>query len=132
MRFLIIDDSPVLLAQFEHWVSALGYSVIICQDANTALAKILATNPAVVFIDINMPEICGFELVKQIRRHPSLKGISLAILTGEEKLSNKWRAQWSGCEFLTKPLTTGAIAEFQVQLEELIPRLLTASGSPEN
>ncbi|WP_373545731.1 response regulator [Chamaesiphon sp.] len=127
---MVIDDSPVLLAQFQHWVSALGYSVTICQDANTALAKILATKPAVVFIDINMPEISGFELVKQIRRHPDLMGISLAILTGEQKLSNKWRAKWSGCEFLTKPLTTGAIADFQVQLEELIPRLLSAAATP--
>ena len=126
---MVIDDSPVLLAQFHHWVSALGYSVTICQDAKTALAKILATNPAVVFIDINMPEISGFELVKQIRQHPDLQSISLAILTGEQKLSNKWRAQWSGCEFLTKPLTNAGISDFQVQLEELIPRLLTASVS---
>ncbi len=126
---MVIDDSPVLLSQFQHWVSALGYAVTICQDGNSAVAKILATKPSVVFIDINMPEISGFELVKQIRQHPDLQRISLAILTGEQKLSNKWRAQWSGCEFLTKPLTTAAIADFQVQLEELIPRLLTASAS---
>ncbi|WP_373541800.1 response regulator [Chamaesiphon sp.] len=127
---MVIDDSPVLLSQFQHWVSALGYSVTICQEAKTALSMILAVKPAVIFIDINMPEVSGFELVKQIRQHPDLKGISLAILTGEQKLSNKWRAQWSGCEFLTKPLTTAAIGDFQVQLEELIPRLLTASASP--
>lgn len=126
---MVIDDSPLLLSQFQHWVSALGYSVTICQDAKTALAKILTIGPSVVFIDINMPEISGFELVKQIRQHPALQQISLAILTGEQKLSNKWRAQWSGCEFVAKPLTTAAIADFQVQLEELIPRLLSASKS---
>ncbi|MCY7368180.1 MAG: response regulator, partial [Chamaesiphon sp.] len=127
LSVMVIDDSPVLLAQFRHWVSALGYSVTICQDAKIALSVILSLKPAVIFIDINMPEISGFELVKQIRQHPDLHGIALAILTGEQKLSNKWRAQWSGCEFLNKPLTSGAISDFQVQLEELIPRLLTAS-----
>lgn len=126
---MVIDDSPVLLAQFNHWVSALGYVVITCQDANTALIKIAEVKPSIIFIDINMPEISGFELVKQIRQQPDLQEISLAILTGEQKLSNKWRAQWSGCEFLTKPLTTRGISAFQVQLEELIPRLLSTSGS---
>ncbi len=127
LSVMVIDDSPVLLAQFRHWVSALGYSVTICQDAKIALSVILSLKPAVIFIDINMPEISGFELVKQIRQHPDLHGIALAILTGEQKLSNKWRAQWSGCEFLNKPLTSGEISDFQVQLEELIPRLLAVS-----
>ena len=121
---MVIDDSPVLLSQFNHWVSALGYSVITCENAKNAIATIKKVKPAVIFIDINMPEISGFELVKQIRQRPEFKGIALTILTGEQKLSNKWRAQWSGCEFLTKPLSSEAIGGFQVQLEELIPRLL--------
>jgi CheY-like chemotaxis protein len=79
-----------------------------------------------------MPEISGFELVKQIRQHPDLREIPLAILTGEQKLSNKWRAQWSGCEFLNKPLTPAAISDFQIQLEELIPRLLTTPVNNSN
>ncbi len=121
---MVIDDSPVLLSQFNHWVSALGYVVTTCQDAKNAISAIKQAKPSVIFIDINMPEISGFELVKQIRQQPDLRAIPLTILTGEQKLSNKWRAQWSGCEFLTKPITTGGIGDFQVQLEELIPRLL--------
>lgn len=121
---MVIDDSPVLLSQFNNWVSALGYVVTTCQEAKHAIAAIKKAKPSIIFIDINMPEISGFELVKQIRLQPELRGIPLTILTGEQKLSNKWRAQWSGCEFLTKPLTSTGISDFQVQLEELIPRLL--------
>ncbi len=128
---MVIDDSPVLLSQFNHWVSALGYVVVTCQEAKNAIAAIAKVKPSVIFIDISMPEISGFELVKQIRQQPDLRAIPLAILTGEQKLSNKWRAQWSGCEFLTKPLTTAAIGDFQVQLEELIPRLLNPSSKVE-
>ena len=126
---MVIDDSPVLLSQFRNWVSALGYTVQTCQDANTALARIAQIAPAIIFIDINMPEISGFELVKQIRQQPALREIPLAILTGEEKLSNKWRAKWSGCEFLNKPLTAAGMIDFQVQLEELISRLLNSQAS---
>jgi CheY-like chemotaxis protein len=126
---MVIDDSPVLLSQFNHWVSALGYVVTTCQEAKNAIAAIKKAKPSIIFIDINMPEISGFELVKQIRQQPDLRAIPLTILTGEQKLSNKWRAQWSGCEFLSKPLSTAAIGDFQVQLEELIPRLLNPAST---
>ena len=126
---MVIDDSPVLLSQFKNWVSALGYVVIACQDAKHAIAAIKKAKPSIIFIDINMPEISGFELVKQIKQQPDLRSIPLTILTGEQKLSNKWRAQWSGCEFLTKPLTSKGVSDFQVQLEELIPRLLNPASA---
>jgi CheY-like chemotaxis protein len=129
---MVIDDSPLLLAQFKNWVSALGYPVVVCQDATIALASITKVMPAAIFIDINMPVFSGFELVKQIRQQPELAAIPIAILTGEQRLSNKWRAQWSGCEFLTKPLTSAGISDFQVQLEELLPRLFKGNISATN
>jgi CheY-like chemotaxis protein len=129
---MVIDDSPLLLAQFKNWVSALGYPVVVCQDATNALAAVTKVMPAAIFIDINMPVFSGFELVKQIRQQPELAAIPIAILTGEQRLSNKWRAQWSGCEFLTKPLTSAGISDFQVQLEELLPRLLKGNISTAN
>jgi CheY-like chemotaxis protein len=125
---MIIDDSPLVLKQFQHWVSALGYPVMACQNASSALSTILQVKPASIFIDINMPGISGFELVKEIRQQPQIASIPLVILTGEQKLSNKWRAQWSGCDFLTKPLSNSDVGEFQAQLQEMLQRLVAASG----
>jgi CheY-like chemotaxis protein len=126
---VVVDDSPLILSQFQHWVGAMGYAVVGCQESQTALAKIAEVEPAAIFIDINMPGISGFELVKQIRKQPQLAEIPLVILTGEQKLSNRWRAQWSGCEFLTKPLASGDLGDFQVRLGEL---LLALVGRPES
>jgi CheY-like chemotaxis protein len=125
---MIIDDSPLVLKQFQHWVTALGYPVVACQNATTALSTILHVKPTSIFIDINMPGISGFELVKQIRQQPQIAATPLVILTGEQKLSNKWRAQWSGCNFLNKPLSNDDIGEFQAQLQDLLQRLV---ASPE-
>lgn len=126
---MIIDDSPLVLKQFQSLVNALGYQVQACQQADVALQNIAQIKPDIVFIDINMPGITGFELVKQIRLQPELAAIPLVILTGEQKLSNKWRAQWSGCEFLTKPLASTEINQFQLQLQELIHSLVVAPSS---
>ena len=131
---MVIDDSPLILSQFQHWVEGLGYSVVVCQQSQTALASIVEIEPAAIFIDINMPGISGFELVKQIRTQPQLAKIPLAILTGEQKLSNRWRAQWSGCDFLTKPLASADVEGFQARLEELLVKLvgMPISASPNN
>jgi CheY-like chemotaxis protein len=126
---MIIDDSPLVLMQFQHWVTTLGYPIMVCQDAEVALSRILLVKPSAIFIDINMPGISGFELAKQIRQKPQISAIPLVILTGEQKLSNKWRAQWSGCEFLTKPLSASEIGLFQNQLQELLQRLVTGSST---
>lgn len=121
---MVIDDSLPILLQFQHWVEALGYPVVICQQSETAIAKIFEIEPAAIFIDINMPGISGFELVKLIRKQPQLADIPLVILTGEQKLANRWRAQWTGCDFLTKPLAQASIGEFQVQLEKILTELV--------
>jgi CheY-like chemotaxis protein len=124
MTIMAIDDSPMMLTQFQQLVTALGYAVVVCQQAETAIETIVKVKPAALFIDLNMPGVTGFELIKQIRQQPELAKIPMAILTGEHKFSNRLRAQWSGCEFITKPLTAGAVSDFQVQLEELLAKLL--------
>ncbi len=126
---MAIDDSPLLLAHFQHLVGGLGYPVVICQQPEVALSTIVEVEPAAIFIDINMPGLSGFELVKQIRKQPQLAAIPLVILTGEQKLSNRWRAQWSGCDFLTKPLTSATVDDFKVELEALLLKLV---GTPES
>jgi CheY-like chemotaxis protein len=124
ITIMAIDDSPVMLTQFQQLVSALGYAVVVCQQAENAIETIVKVKPAAIFIDLNMPGVHGFELIKQIRQQPDLAKIPMAILTGEHKFSNRLRAQWSGCDFITKPLTAAAVQDFQAQIEELLPRLL--------
>jgi CheY-like chemotaxis protein len=126
---MIVDDSPLILKQFQKLVSVLGYSVVICQDPSIAVSMIWKVHPAMIFIDINMPGISGFELVKQIRKHAQLKDIPIAILTGEQKHSNKWRAEWSNCEFLTKPLLSNELGDFQNRLQEMLNKFVQLDGS---
>ncbi len=122
-EILIVDDSPLVLKQFERLVTSWGYQVKVSQSSVSAIPAMLLSHPAIVFLDINMPGVNGFDLVKKIRRHPKLASIPLVMLTAEKTLSNNWRAQWSGCRFLTKPLTPKEVPDFQVELRMLLEEL---------
>lgn len=123
----IVDDSPLVLKQFQNLVAHWGYRVQISQDPKTAITLLRKLKPAIAFIDINMPGVSGFELVKQVRRTPDLRNLHLAILTAESKLSNQYRAKWSGCHFLTKPLAIEDIPKFQLELRQLLQELAPLS-----
>jgi CheY-like chemotaxis protein len=127
---LVVDDSPIFLKQFNWWLNNLGYEFMACADATKALNIITQVKPAVVFLDINMPVVSGFELMENIRNDATLAHIPVVILTGDDKLSNKWRAQWGGSEFLSKPNSTIENSGFQRVLQELVPRLIHGKPTP--
>ena len=119
----IVDDSMIILKNFKALVSQLGYSVKCFDNAHNALEAMLAGNPAIIFLDINMPEISGFQLVKQIRSQPKLASVPLILLTAERSLLNKQRAKWSKSKFLSKPLSVDEIPNFKSELKALLQEL---------
>ena len=120
----IVDDSMIILKNFKALVSQLGYSVKCFDNAHNALeAMIAAANPAIIFLDINMPEMSGFQLVKLIRSQPKLASVPLILLTAERSLLNKQRAKWSKSKFLSKPLSVEEIPNFKSELKALLQEL---------
>lgn len=125
---LIVDDSPLIIQQFKTLVTSWGYRVITCQNPLNAVDQMLNTKPAKMFIDINMPGLSGFDLIKQIRRHPDLTSIPLVLLTAENSISNQWRAQWASCQFLAKPRSREEVPQFRTELRQLLPDLASESN----
>ena len=122
-EIFIVDDSPVLLKQFQGLLQRWGYGVKSCINPLTAVQQMCNSKPAVIFLDINMPGISGFELIKNIRRQSKLAEIPLVLLTAEKSVSNQWRAQWANCKFLAKPSSPKEVIRFQKELRSLLIEL---------
>ncbi|ACK70386.1 response regulator receiver protein [Gloeothece citriformis PCC 7424] len=130
-EIFIIDDSPLIIKQFKTLVSSWGYQVNTCQNPLLAVEQLLRSKASMIFVDINMPGLSGFDLIKQIRRQPNLAEIPLVLLTAENSISNQWRAQWANCQFLVKPRSREEVSQFRTELKKMLPNLSGVTEEPE-
>ncbi len=119
-KVFIVDDSPVLLQQMQRLLTNWGYQVSSTDDAEAATEKILEYKPSIVFIDINMPSLNGFDLIKQIRRQRELASLALVLVTAENSMTNNFRARWANCRFLAKPRSSSDTPKFRDELRNLL------------
>ncbi len=126
-KIFIVDDSPVLLQQMQRLLIGWGYQVNFTDNAEEATDKILDYKPTIVFIDINMPSLNGFDLIKQIRRQRELASLSLILVTAENSMSNNFRARWANCRFIAKPRSSSDTPKFRDELRNLLRELAPLS-----
>jgi CheY-like chemotaxis protein len=108
---LIIDDNRDAANTMAMLVEELGGSVRIAHDATSGLQALDDTAPDVVFLDIGMPSIDGYETCRQMRRRPSNKAMVIIAVTGWGQPQDKQRALDAGFDaHLTKPVELEALA----------------------
>ena len=99
-----VDDCPLILKVMKKIITKAGYEFVGIQKSILALSTLIEREPDIIFLDVDMPIINGYELCAQIRRIPKLKDTPIVILTGRDGLVDKIRAKLLGSsEFVTKP-----------------------------
>ncbi|MGK7914486.1 MAG: response regulator [Prochloraceae cyanobacterium] len=107
-----VDDSLLICRGLEQIITRQGYRFIGIRDSLKALAILLSTSPDLIFLDLSMPSLNGYELGAQLRKVPSFKEIPIVILTGQEGLVARSKAKLVGATaFLSKPLSKEEIWE---------------------
>ncbi len=100
-----IDDSAQICEQMKTIVTEAGYRFLAVQDATQALAKLLESKPDLIFLDLMMPQINGYEICTQIRRISGLSLIPIVMLTAKDGLMERVRARVTGAsDFISKPI----------------------------
>ena len=82
INILMVDDHPGKLVSYEAILEELGENLIKAHSASEALQHLLKTEIAVVLMDVNMPELDGFELGKMIHAHPRFQNTAIIFISG--------------------------------------------------
>jgi twitching motility two-component system response regulator PilG len=107
-----IDDSNAVQRQVKLTLEAAGYEVVGITEPARAITALARQRPHLIFMDINMPEINGYDLCQILRQSDVLKEVPIVMLTGRDGLIDRMRAHMVGAtEYLTKPVQPQALLD---------------------
>ena len=119
---LVIDDSSTIRRSAEIFLTQAGYPVILAEDGFEALAKIVEHRPALIFCDILMPRLDGFQTCALVRHSPSCASIPVVMLSSRDGVFDRARGLLAGASaYLTKPFTKDGLLK-AVRAHALAPR----------
>jgi twitching motility two-component system response regulator PilG len=106
LKVLVIDDSKTIRKTAETLLAKEGCEVYTAVDGFDALAKVADYTPDIVFVDIMMPRLDGYQTCSLIKHNKVFKSISVIMLSSKDGLFDRARGRIVGSEYyLTKPFT---------------------------
>ena len=116
LKVMIIDDSKTIRRTAETLLKKAGCTVVTATDGFDALAKIADTHPNIIFVDIMMPRLDGYQTCALIKNNSAFKSTPVIMLSSKDGLFDKAKGRIVGSDqYLTKPFSKeellGAIRE---------------------
>jgi len=106
LKVMVIDDSKTIRRTAESLLKREGYDVVTATDGYEALAKIADHQPQIIFVDIMMPRLDGYQTCALIKNHQMFRSTPVIMLSSKDGLFDKARGRIVGSEqYLTKPFT---------------------------
>mgnify|MGYP003386624861 CR=1 FL=1 len=111
-KVMVIDDSNTMRRSAELFLKAAGFEVIWAEDGFDALAKIADQRPQIIFVDIMMPRLDGYQTCALIKRNERFKSTPVIMLSSKDGLFDRARGRMAGSDqYLTKPFTQESLVE---------------------
>ncbi|HWI80580.1 response regulator [Ramlibacter sp.] len=106
MKVLVIDDSNTIRRSAEIFLKQGGHEVVLAEDGFDALAKVNDYQPDLIFCDILMPRLDGYQTCAIIKRNARFASVPVVMLSSKDGVFDKARGRMVGSqEYLTKPFT---------------------------
>jgi twitching motility two-component system response regulator PilG len=106
VKVLVIDDSKTIRRSAETLLSKAGCDVITAIDGFDALAKIADTHPEIIFVDIMMPRLDGYQTCALIKNNSEFKSTPVVMLSSKDGLFDKAKGRIVGSDrYITKPFS---------------------------
>jgi twitching motility two-component system response regulator PilH len=108
---LIIDDTPSEAALMSSVVQKLGHNAQSVSDGETGIATARTLKPALILLDVVMPNLDGFSTCRRIKKDPELAKTPVIMVTSKNQDSDRFWAEKQGASgFVTKPFTPDSLA----------------------
>ena len=112
IKVMVIDDSNTIRRSAEIFLGQAGCEVILAEDGFDALAKISDHHPDVIFVDVMMPRLDGYQTCSLIKKNPKFEATPVIMLSSKDGLFDRARGRMVGSdEYLTKPFTKDSLLQ---------------------
>ncbi len=112
IRVLFVDDDSATRAGYTTYLANFGYDVMPAATGAEALTLASTCAPAVIVLDLGLPDIDGWEVARQLRADPMTAAIPVVALTGAGLPHERVSAMRAGCDrYLTKPCSPADVAD---------------------
>ena len=109
---LVVDDEPFICRSLSFVLRKGNYAVVEARNGEEALAAIKQHKPDLVFMDVMMPKISGFEVCEKVKADPELRSIKIILLTAKGQDSDREVGRLAGADdYMTKPFNPTKILE---------------------
>lgn len=127
-KVLVIDDETATLTMFRLFLSNYGYQVFVAEDGESGLALIRQHSPEIVFTDLKMPRMDGFQVLKEIKR--IAPGTEVIVITGHGDMDLIVQAlNLDATDFINKPIKRTALDAALQRAKERLHKPLPETGS---
>ena len=111
-KILVVDDEPFICRSLSFVLRKGNYDVIEARNGEEAIAAIRKHKPDLVFLDVMMPKVNGFEVTERVRSDPELAGVKIILLTAKGQESDREVGAAAGAnDYMTKPFSPTKILE---------------------
>jgi DNA-binding response OmpR family regulator len=105
-KVLIADDNENIREALTYLLEDEGYELLIAKDGADTLQKVRDLRPDILFLDIMMPEINGYDVCRTIKNDPALKNTYVIMLTAKGQVAEQERGMEAGAnEYIVKPFS---------------------------
>jgi len=112
IKVVLIDDSNTIRRSGEIFLSQAGCQVILAEDGFDALSKVVDQKPQIIFVDVMMPRLDGYQTCALLKNHPEFKNIPIVMLTSKDSLFDRARGKLVGADqYLIKPFTKKSLVD---------------------
>ena len=106
VKVMVIDDSNTIRRSAEIFLTQSKCEIILAVDGFDAMAKIIDSHPDIIFVDIMMPRLDGYQTCTLIKRNSDFRSTPVIMLSSKDGLFDRARGRMVGSdEYLTKPFT---------------------------